>query len=68
MIAFLLSVALAATCPETKLIGFNGPLNEDDTAALNSAKKRCGEIYPESPCLKTFEKRGELNYRAICGK
>lgn len=63
----VLAVTLAANCPPTKLIGFDAPLTEDETASLNHAKKRCAEIYPDSPCLKSFEKREEQVFWAICG-
>lgn len=64
----VLSVALAAQCPETKLVGFDKPLDENEREVLANAKKRCGEIYPEAPCLVKFEKRGERNFWATCGK
>lgn len=65
--ALLFSVAMAASCPATKLVGFEGGMNNDDQTAYKSSTKRCSEIYPEAPCLKKFEKRGERNYWAICG-
>jgi hypothetical protein len=58
---------VALSCPETKLIGFDAPLTEQEIESLNHAKKRCAEIYPESPCLKSFEKREEQVFWAICG-
>jgi hypothetical protein len=65
--ATVLSVVLSASCPPTKLIGFDAPLTEQETQSLNHAKKRCAEIYPDSPCLKSFEKREEQVFWAICG-
>lgn len=68
MTSLLLSIVLSANCPPTKLIGFTAPLTAQETESLNHAKKRCEEIYPESPCLKSFEKREEQVFWAICGK
>ena len=61
-----LSAILLSTCPETKLIGFDAELTQQETANLNQAKKRCGELYPDAPCLKSFEKREEGVFWAIC--
>lgn len=63
----ILFVVLSANCPPTKLIGFDAPLTENELQSLNHAKRRCAEIYPESPCLKSFEKRAEQTFWAICG-
>lgn len=54
-------------CPETKLVGFNGSMTEQDIRSLKSAKTRCVYYYPDAPCLKIFERREEGVYRAICG-
>jgi hypothetical protein len=66
--ATVLSLVLSASCPATKLIGFDAPLTQDEMTSLVHAQKRCGEIYPDSPCLKSFEKREEQVFWAICGK
>lgn len=63
------SMIAAVSCPETKLIGFDAPLTKQETESLNTAKKRCGEIYrEEGPCLKSFEKMEDQVFRAICGR
>lgn len=62
------SVFMAMACPTTKLAGFNKPMNKQEIQLFSQAKKRCKEIYPEAPCLKRFEKHGEQNFWAICGK
>jgi len=64
--AIVLSTLLSGACPETNLIGFDAPLTQQETANLNQAKKRCGELYPDAPCLKSFEKREEGVFWAIC--
>jgi hypothetical protein len=66
--ATVLSLVLSNGCPSTKLIGFNAPLTQDETESLNHAKKRCKEIYTDAPCLKSFEKREEQVFWAICGR
>jgi hypothetical protein len=38
-----------------------------DTINLNHARKRCGELYPDSPCLTKFTKVEDNVYRATCG-
>ncbi len=42
--------------------------NDFDNQHLAIAKKRCGEIYRKSPCVKLFRKRSESDYSVICGK
>lgn len=66
--SILFSLVLSATCPATILIGFDQPLTEQELESLTHAQKRCKEIYKESPCLKSFEKRAEQTFWAICGK
>jgi len=65
--SIIVGAAVALSCPETKLIGFDAPLTRQEQANLRQAKKRCAELYSESPCLKSFEKREENVFRAICG-
>lgn len=56
-------------CPNTTFKGFNSKNFTDmDLACYKTAKRRCGEIYKDSPCLKVFQKTGEMDYRAICGQ
>lgn len=54
-------------CPPTKIINRTPKWTVQDQKHKNIAKKRCGEKYILSPCLKYFEKREENVYRAICG-
>lgn len=63
----ILSAVLSNSCPPTKLIGFTERLTEQEIESLNHARNRCPEIYPDSPCLKIFEKREERVFWAICG-
>lgn len=42
--------------------------NPDDQKHLDRARVRCGELYPDAPCVKKFEKVKELQYRVTCGE
>lgn len=53
------------SCPKVRDIG--GPFTTVDKQNKEVARKRCGEIYPSSPCLKVFAKMAAYTYRAICG-
>jgi hypothetical protein len=66
--SIVLSVVMANSCPETKLIGFDASLTAKEQESLNHATKRCAELYSDAPCLKSFEKRAEQTFWAICGK
>ena len=65
--SLVLSVILSANCPPTKLIGFTSPLTAQETESLNHAKNRCKVYYKDAPCLKSFEKREENVFWALCG-
>lgn len=58
----------SVSCPKTKLIGFTAPLTLQEKESLNHASKRCVELYSNLPCLKSFEKRAEQVFWAICGE
>lgn len=60
---------LALSCPSVQLINDSGlSWNKYDYSVLQSAQKRCGEIYPDAPCVKKFYKKEEQNYWVVCGK
>jgi hypothetical protein len=64
-----LLVLLALSCPATKLQNTSlYPWDKEDKKYLATAKRRCGQLYPDSPCLKLFKKFDELSYIAICGE
>ena len=56
------------TCSPTKLIL---PPGEKETAADRSAVERakhhCPELYTNSPCARSVERRKYLSYWVICG-
>ena len=65
----LLAFYLAASCPDvTRVNRTNFPWNDYDKEIEQTCKKRCGEIYPDAPCLKQFIKYGKQDYDCICGK
>ena len=60
---------LAAACPQTKMVNRSKlPWNDRDRWEMTYAQKRCGEIYEDAPCLKTFYKLGFQDYYVSCGK
>lgn len=65
MTTFLLLAAL--NCPKPDLVIWEPPWEWIDQQNFQAAQKRCGQKYPNSPCLKKFEKRGERSYWVICG-
>ena len=54
-------------CPATIIENRTDTWVEYDQNSMLRAKKRCVVHYPDAPCLKTFIKKEELNYYAICG-
>lgn len=60
-------LTLAMTCPETIIDNRTNEWTPYDMQTLAHAKVRCGEIYPDSPCVKKFIKKDESTYNVICG-
>lgn len=64
-----IAIVLALSCPVPTVENISGePWNEGDQETLNISKIRCGQIYPEAPCVKWFQKRPDRAYRVLCGK
>ena len=57
-----------AQCPKTVVINYTKIWNDLDQKTLDGAKVRCGQKYPQSPCLTKFIKKDVNAYNAICGK
>lgn len=63
------------TCAPTQVVnqvdGTTTLKTKKDTQFIVQAKKRCGEIYKESPCVKYFlikkDKWGDRMYSITCG-
>lgn len=67
MLTFIVATMLTLQCSEPVIIS-KKPLTEFDLWTLERAKKRCGEIYPNSPCVKVFHVVKPKTYRVICGR
>lgn len=58
--------AVGSNCPDTVVINKSLTWTEADDTVLNVAKDGCKRYYGVDSCLKTFIKKEELNYHAIC--
>lgn len=55
-------------CKPTYMLNVSGhPWNANDEKMLAYAKKRCMQIWAETPCVTVFRKYGKQDYTAICG-
>lgn len=55
-------------CAQTQLINqTKESWNDFDQAVLRKADIRCGELYPDAPCVRRFYKRPEQSYWVVCG-
>lgn len=64
----LVILITAAACPSTKMLNTSGhPWNDYDKSILAQTKRRCGQIYPDAPCVKLFKKWGKQDYSVVCG-
>jgi hypothetical protein len=67
MLITLMSLA-ALSCPKTIMVNHTShPWNDHDRSVLETAKKRCGQIYPDAPCVKEFYKIDKQDYHVTCG-
>ena len=64
----VLAVMMMMKCPNTIIVNESEEWNKIDALQFESSRKRCGEIYPDAPCLKWFVKKAENTYWAVCGK
>ena len=54
-------------CLMTMFINMTPTFNQQDAKAFSSAQKRC-KVVTGQPCLRSFQKRENGIYRAICGE
>jgi hypothetical protein len=55
-------------CPITIVVAQGGTkLLDTDLVTVEQARKRCGELYPASPCTKLIVKIPVSNFRVTCG-
>lgn len=67
MNTLILLVTLA--CPDVHMVNTSGEAwTSNDYDTIEIAKVRCGEIFPDAPCLIKFEKYAFQSYRTTCGK
>ena len=68
--SFLISLYLVSnlSCPPTVVENRTNTWKKIDHDNLMMARKRCPELYKDSPCLKFFRKKEELVYHAVCGE
>jgi hypothetical protein len=62
------TVAIGISCPATVIDNRTNEWNRQDQQTLDNAKKHCGELYPDAPCLKMFRKKDSTTYNAVCGE
>jgi hypothetical protein len=68
VITLFTTLAIMTGCPKTSTINISGlPWNKDDSENRKHAQMRCGQKFPDAPCLITLVKVDEQIYRAICG-
>ena len=63
----ILSLLVAFVCPLTKMDNWTHEWTDYDRKTYEHAKIRCGELYPDAPCVKMFRKKDSLTYNVICG-
>ncbi len=66
--AMLFTLALGSQCPKTVIENKTNEWNTQDKLTLYNAKRRCGKLYKDAPCLKKLIKKDNYTYNAICGK
>lgn len=59
-------LTVLALCSSPVVTNKTNVWNDIDEKQLNFSKKRCKQLYPESPCLSRFIKMEENVYRAFC--
>ncbi len=56
------------SCSEPWIFNVTEVWNDLDERTFQRAKIRCGQIYPDAPCLTVFYKNAEREYMASCGE
>jgi len=60
-------IALLIMCPTPNIENHTTEWTAVDKATLEKAIKRCGEIFPDAPCVKRFIKKEDQIYNVVCG-
>jgi hypothetical protein len=62
-------LAIGLMCPHTAHVNkTDEPWNDYDKKIFLQVQKRCGQIYPDAPCVKLFRKFDTQSYTVLCGK
>lgn len=65
----MISLIFLLSCPPTKMENTSKyPWNDYDKKILTYMETRCGQVYPDAPCVKLFRKFDDQQYSVICGK
>lgn len=65
----IITAIILGTCPATILINKSDyDWNSHDNRIQRSSARSCKREYGKDTCLKTFIKKGQRNYYAICGE
>lgn len=57
-----------ASCPKTTMLNTSKyPWVKYDYEILDYSKKRCAQLYQNSPCVKLFKKYNKQQYSVVCG-
>lgn len=59
---------LALVCAVTVIVNNTDTWTARDQEVMKEAQKRCGELFPDAPCLKKIVKNAENSYRLHCGE
>jgi len=62
------SITVEYNCPKTKMLNTSKyPWVDYDYEILEYSKKRCSQMYQNSPCVKLFKKYNKQQYSVLCG-
>lgn len=60
-------INVALICVYTVIVNHTDTWTARDQQVMEEAQKRCGELFPDAPCLTKIVKRAEQSYRLHCG-
>lgn len=60
-------VKFALVCVLPVIVNNTDVWDERDKEVMREAQQRCGEIFPDAPCLTKIVKTGDNSYQIYCG-
>jgi len=60
-------VQFALVCILPVIVNNTDVWDERDKQVMKEAQQRCGEIFPDAPCLTKIVKTAENSYNIYCG-